>query len=438
MEDKFKVVDHLILLVGGNPLPNAVAGKLLVKSDGTITLIHSEGTADVAKRLCQWLKENRVARDVKLKQVEEANPTSIIEGVKECLEEAKPRTVGPNYTVGLNYTGGTKVMSVHAYRAVEQWTSERSIKAVFSYLDARTLKMVFDPVNPGTDVSLKLNLNDLLTLHGWKLSNSREEPILPRTARKLLNIHAKEQTAQAWAKWLQEELFQKARRSKRVPINCPRSPDGQPCTIEEPTQNWLSQGELKKVVLQWPSQPDLEEVIQTMKDELKQTDSLQLGNAAQACGYKYVEDFCKWLNGGWLESAVLDALQNCAHNCALHVTKMNLELASGSNNPTRFEFDVVGMRGYQLFAISCSTDTQKGLLKLKLFEAYVRARQLGGDEARVALVCCSNDPEGLEHEMRRDVDPEGRIRVFGRKHLANLDKYLEEWIRSQIGADHEK
>jgi len=88
------------------------------------------------------------------------------------------------------------------------------------------------------------------------------------------------------------------------------------------------------------------------------------------------------------------------------------------------------MRGYQFCAIFRSTDTRKGLLKLKLFEAYVRARQLGGDEARVALVCCSNDRHGLEHEMRRDVDPEGRIRVFGRKHLANLAEYLREWIPS--------
>jgi hypothetical protein len=437
MEDK--KVEHLILLVGGNPLPNAVAGKLLVKPGGTITLIHSYGTADVAKRLRAWFQKHQVAQDVKLKEVKEGDPNSILDGMQECLNEAKPQTVG------LNYTGGTKVMSVHAYRAVEQWSKERGITAVFSYLDAHTLEMVFDPVNAGTAVQriyvgppFRLNLDDLLTLHGWESSNWRNYPILPRTARKLLNVHAKEQTAQAWAEWLQEELFRKARRSKSVTINCPRSPDGQPCTIKEPTQTWLSQGNLKKVVLQWPSQPDLEEVIQTMKDELKQTDSLQLGNAAQACGYKDVEDFCKWLNGGWLESAVLDALQNCAHNCALHDTKMNLELTSGGNNPTRFEFDVVGMRGYQLFAISCSTDTQKGLLKLKLFEAYVRARQLGGDEARVALVCCSDDPEGLEDEMRLDVDPEKRIRVFGRKHLANLDKHLEEWIRSQIGADPEK
>jgi len=41
------------------------------------------------------------------------------------------------------------------------------------------------------------------------------------------------------------------------------------------------------------------------------------------------------------------------------------------------------------------------LLKQKRLEAYVRARRLGGDEARVALVCCSDDLDGLEHDMRR-------------------------------------
>ena len=95
------------------------------------------------------------------------------------------------------------------------------------------------------------------------------------------------------------------------------------------------------------------------------------------------------------------------------------------------DVDVVALRGYQLFAFSCSTGSKKGLLKTKLFEAYIRARQLGGDEGRIALVCCSNDPDGLEYEMRRDVDPEGRIRVFGSKHLADLVTHVGQWIRSQ-------
>lgn len=121
---------------------------------------------------------------------------------------------------------------------------------------------------------------------------------------------------------------------------------------------------------------------------------------------------------------------------------------------TEFQFDVVAIRGYQLFAFSCTTesgdhenDTERRgifnsrlesgpgrvLLKQKLFEAYVRARQMGGDEACVALVCAMEQGEAdkLQEEMRRDISPEGRIRVFGRGCLAKLTGYIADWIRQQ-------
>lgn len=422
-------VDHLILLVGGNPLPNAVAGKLLTASGGNIILIHSKGTAGIAQNLMEWL--NRVAEHIALKEVDESRPASILRGVRESLEAVK------GGRVGLNYTGGTKVMSVHAYRAVEGWAKGKSV--VFSYLDARTLEMVFDPVGAVTSEqreyvgrALKLKLTDLLALHGWALKDPSKQPILPTTAQKLLMVHAQQRIADKWAEWLRVELFQHATRPEEIRVNCPRSPDRQECVVEVPTRKWLSQGQLKKTDLRWPSDSDLQGVTSKMKSELSQTNSLHLGDAAKTCGYTNAEDFCKWIDGGWLESAVLIALQSCAGECQLHEVAMNLK-PTGSNNPTRFEFDVAAIHGYQLFAFSCSTDTQRGLLKLKLFEAYIRARQLGGDEARVALVCCSDDPEELECEMKRDVDPEGCIRVFGRKHLGNLTEHIKTWIQSQSG-----
>lgn len=436
--------EHLILLVGGNPLPNAVAGKLLVSPNGTITLVHSGGpggTADVAQRLRAWFTGQGIVASVELKEVEESSPTSVIRSVQERLGSVNAQSVG------LNYTGGTKAMSVHAYRAVEQWAEQKGITAVFSYLDARTLQMVFDPVDAGRSEqreyvgrALELKLTELLVLHDWSLTHpATEKPILPRTAQELLSVHAQEHAANLWVEWLRAELFQKATRREQMLVDCPRSPDAQACTIQLPTRKWLSQGKLKNTLLQWPSCSALESVTQRMKTELLQADSLQLGDAATTCGYTEVEDFCKWLDGGWLESAVLATLQDGAHECGLHEVAMNLK-PTGPNSPKGFEFDVVGIRGYQLFAFSCSTDTEnvqggRDRLKKKLFEAYIRASQLGGDEARVALVCCSNDPDGLEHEMRRDVDPEGRIRVFGRKHLADLATHLKQWIQSQSGEE---
>jgi hypothetical protein len=65
-----------------------------------------------------------------------------------------------------------------------------------------------------------------------------------------------------------------------------------------------------------------------------------------------------------------------------------------------------------------------------LFEAYVRARQLGGDEAQVSLVCCHDDASALQQEIEEDWFTEGRIRVFGRRDLGELDGQLKDWFET--------
>lgn len=408
-----KKTEHLILLVGGNPLPNAVAGKLLVKPGGTITLIHSVSTADVAQNLRAWFEKKQVTQDVKLKQVEEADPTSIIQGVQACLQNCL--TEAEQQTVGLNYTGGTKVMSVHAYRAVEKWAEEKGIKPVFSYLDARTLQMVFDPVNASEQRvyvgrALELKLTDLLALHGWTLQHEPTRTVLLSiTACALAKACATDDGFRDWKRWIEGELHAKCRRSYG--------------------DDWKSKTQLQSVRLTLPKSESLREVVQSMRSELQLPQEGDIG-LSHPTFRNEPKDFCSWLHGKWLEHYVLDMLNSLAISLYLHERAQNIV-----PKEVKFDVDVIALRGYQLFAFSCSTDDKKSLLKLKLFEAYIRARQLGGDEARVALVCCSDDPEGLEHEMRRDVDPGGRIRVFGRKHLADLTTHLKEWILSQIGAD---
>jgi hypothetical protein len=114
---------------------------------------------------------------------------------------------------------------------------------------------------------------------------------------------------------------------------------------------------------------------------------------------------------------------------------MNLESevirADDSTAVPYFELDVVAMRGYQLFGCSCSIDSRKNILKNKLFEAFVRARQIGGDEARVGLVCHYPDPEALQEELYRDFDTGRQIRVFGSRDLRNLPDAFAHWLADQ-------
>ncbi|MEW6771597.1 MAG: DUF1887 family CARF protein [Bacillota bacterium] len=414
---------HLVLLVGSNPLPDAVAGKLLVEPGGTITLVHSRDSFAIAERLKAWLeKEHEKKVMVEVKEVSESEASSIYFGIRKRLKEIQAPSVG------LNYTGGTKMMSVHAYRAVEQWAKDKGITPVFSYLDARTLRMVFDPpdgysteqrVYVGREVMLRLE--DFLALHGRELDKNRTpncESVLPKTARALSKFCWEvDGFCKKWNSWVSSEIRKEA------------------------------------ACLSVPEDENLKEVLEDVKDEARKeafktaikkvyrTLCAELGQPEGDITLKQPtfqnthQDFSKWLTGTWLEHYVLDVLNGLSKDLQLHERIQSIQTCG-----VQFEVDVVAVRGYQLFAFSCKAKSEeskggKGELKLALFEAYVRAQQLGGDEARVALVCCAEDPAGLQQEIRRDFDREGRIRVFGRKHLADLAAHLEGWIREQSGGE---
>jgi hypothetical protein len=410
-------VGHQILLVGKNPLPNAVAGKLLTMPSGKITLIHSWDTAPIARKLQSWLKGEGLPLP-EMKEVEESNATSIMQGVLSQLSDSDGKTLG------LNYTGGTKAMSVHAYRAVENWGKDKKHKPIFSYLDARTLQLIFDANDPASGEQsyamyvgelLQVKLSDLLNLHDWSLMhNPTRHPKLPETAEALASAYSTSQGATQWRKWKSDQLFNKCHDSK--------------------TNKWKENGILRFINLTLPDHSELRDVQIALQKALKvTTDEFNIGKVKNDYRFNKEEDFCDWLNGYWLEHYVLYVLKSLSKNLKLHECVMNVRTLN-----VDFEVDVIAIRGYQLFAFSCSTikandKVGREELKKKLFEAFVRARQLGGDEARLALVCSSNDPDKLEDEMRRDFDPDSRIRVFGRDNLDKLGQHIEEWINSQSG-----
>lgn len=411
MIDELPKSEHLILLVGGNPLPNAVAGKLLMQPGGTASLIHTSDTADTAERLKNWLIAQAQVNAV-LKQVDGADPDSIRDGTRQRLCDVKTAAVG------LHYTGGTKAMAVHTYRAAEQWAQERKIKPVYSYLDAQSLRMVLDLEKRSVPLSHVLQLRlieDLMALHQWAVkSQPKTAPILPEIAKELLALHAANKLA-AWHEWQEVELRGNCRRQDR--------PD-----------KWLSKTALNKIMLSWPQTPELASLVNALQTELNQDDGgLYLATATTAAGFKSPEELCQQLNGGyWLESCVLQALQQLAPSHHLHDVSMGLRVPTIGDKD--FELDVVAMRGYQLYGFSCGIDSDsvsggRSHLKQKLFEAQVRAQQLGGDEARVALVSCADDPAGLQAEVRRDLAP--HIRVFGRQDLPDLTTKLGDWIQRQ-------
>jgi len=410
-------VDTLILLVGSNPLPNAVSGRLLVRPGGRIVLVKTTETERVAQHLGSWLTASLEVEVVQA-QVDDSDASTIYH---EVYRHAA-RAVSERRRLGLNYTGGTKAMAVHAYRAVEAATQDGPSDPVFSYLDARDLSMKFDP--PGTaagqskvvpiGTAVPFTLRTLAELHGWKLAACpKTEPVLLDVSTALAQLHQDRAAADAWCTWCVDVLEKQCRRAG---------------------QNWLSSAQLRSKTLEWPTADGARRVVAILQERLgSDSPDFSVGALAERTGLaREEENLCRWLHGVWLESYVLDAVRRVAAACGLNSFGANIKgqrTDPDTREETNFEFDAAAIRGYQLFGFSCTT-AGKDLTKSKLFEAYIRARQLGGDEARVGLVCSADDPGRLERQLQSDfVDTSRQIRVFGRPHLADLAEHVAAWIQ---------
>ena len=410
--EKYKV-DNLFLLVGENPLPNYVAAKLLLNKGGTVYLIHTANTADEAKRLKKVFGDefkvelrtlNHYESDAYYIQKEIRAKLSSIEGEK----------------IGLNYTGGTKAMSAHSYRTLfyeeikdntgKVYRQRKDV--IFSYLDPRRLEICIDREDDKrerfkvTPDILELKLEMLFELHGLELkSPPTQEVKLLELAKELVNIFADKKKVEEWKNWYQQVFCAEARKKNR---------------------NWQSETDLEKLVI--PVDKLSSDILEEFR-QLKLLDideKLVLAEVKNQGLFSKIKDFCKWLDGLWLEHYVLQQIKDIADSKSIQDYGLNFNIPL-KGTKDGFEFDVAFTRGYQLFAISCTTADNRPLCKSKLFEAYLRAQQMGGEEARVALVCCSDEPGSLKTEITNTL-PNKKIAVFGRKDLVYLSEEIVRWI----------
>lgn len=223
--DDYKV-DHLFLLIGENPLPNYVAAKLLINKGGTAYLVHTTDTQKSASGLRNILRNELIGlKDIELRSLNdyESDAYYIQKEINEKLRSIE------SGQIGLNYTGGTKAMSAHSYRALfyeeikdkTNKTYQQREGVIFSYLDARRLEMCIDkedkervhlPIKPDT---LQVELKRLFELHRLELKNSpTQETLLPELVKELATVFADEVKVKDWFKWFCDDFYPQVYREK--------------------------------------------------------------------------------------------------------------------------------------------------------------------------------------------------------------------------------
>jgi hypothetical protein len=155
---------------------------------------------------------------------------------------------------------------------------------------------------------------------------------------------------------------------------------------------------------------------------------------ANALGFSQLKSCADYFKGKWLEDYVLDQLREVmqSHADCMDITGgLKCIRGVGDNEADDFDLDVVMMRAYQLFTFSCMVSNDKEACKEHLIEVFARARQMGGDEARVGLVCLYDQPKRLQIEIENAWDANGKVKVFGMDDLPNLAQEVLKWLDQQ-------
>lgn len=404
--------EHLFLLIGGNPLPNYVAAKLLAKDPNgnrkpMIHLVFSsgdDGTKKYAEKLREVLNEDKY---------EFKNLTVIPSRQFNIYNQVKDRIAyiikNGSTSIGINYTGGTKAMAVHAYRAVKENCG--NIKPIFSYLDSREMKMCIDQETNANRIEFELNdssqsyfkdieinVKDLLSLHSKKI---RE---IPRKSVRFITVldAIYKEFSENYENW---NLFRKNR-----------------------------------------EKPDFS-LVPNIKTELERLQLIEnnIIISNESLREKGYYKFSNYLFGGdWLEDFVLKKVLDLKSEKSLGECGSGLETERDDGGKD-FEIDGIFLRGYQLFLATCSISHEggdaKATYKGKIFEALWRARQLGGDEAEVALFCLASDSfieknstqtnyvNLLENELQ-----DSHITIFGKEDILDKTRFtnkLREWFEKR-------
>ena len=146
-------LNDLILLVGSNTLPNYLAAcKLNPKN--RIFLLYSKETEKPQERLKKVLKDNFSKIEVKAEPIK--NPGN----GREIQEWYKRKNISGG--AHLNYTGGTKAMSVHIFEA---WKEMGNSDSNASYIDDRNSRIRFAD-GESCPLNVKLDFETLTELQG--------------------------------------------------------------------------------------------------------------------------------------------------------------------------------------------------------------------------------------------------------------------------------
>jgi hypothetical protein len=278
--------------------------------------------------------------------------------------------------VYLHYTGGTMAMAIHAMAALGDKLRGRS------YLAADTRQILSDTGELCSDARRLLSFPpaEIVGLHGYHNVKSSQGITEEQT----------KASVQVLREFLTDASFADEIRRLRKSYGTEPNPAARKC---------FASGD--------PISPDPDLHAQLLGS---------FGDNALRCLVRY--DFLEYAVFGF-----------CRQHCGGAVHSMRVDF-----RPRDAEIDVVFQLGYEMWCVSCTTDSSLELCYHKGAEVLYHARNFGGDGARAVLICLANQTkkDELERLLARNLGTTSPIvRVWGRAEVERLENTIRELFKHE-------
>ena len=137
---------------------------------------------------------------------------------------------------------------------------------------------------------------------------------------------------------------------------------------------------------------------------------------------------------GSFQKALYDICKDSSDRCNSKIFHSVKGIRSGARK--HFELDVVAILGHQVVLVSCDArDAQEAPIKRKAVEAYHRAKQLGGDEARAVMLCnlSGTAAEIVQEELQDETgSPDVPLKVWGNDVWTDLTGEFTDYLTDEL------
>ncbi len=416
---------HLVLLMGTNPLPNYVVAKYFIDRTPELEKIwlvcsrenqavKQTGTMEYAKNLEKILEKvapEHVRKNDSLFPCQklEVGDASNADSIERKMREQLLNQIRDSGSFHLNYTGGTKSMSAHAYRILTDAMNKYGLDGSVSYLDARNFRLVsdcpkYEEVEKDMRTKVGIAFADLVDLHGFERANKDDDIDFSGAVEafsRLIENDGLDLFYDADGCW-NRELFL----------------DGKGNLAEKTDK--LKEENKKYLEEQFVPNDALFSVASALPAEYRLFGADRKFN--RDIGKKF-KKAVKFLDGMWLEDYAAGIFDKEFGGQGVEILQ-NWEIRK-KGWKTKFELDILLVNGYELTGVSCTTASIKHICKGKGFEILHRTRQIGGGEAKSILVSClSKGLKATQQELEQDTGGKENILLIGRNGLKK-DKLIK-------------